>query len=534
LAAAASAMEVRRRAEELKVRAQLESAPAEHIERLRAAEAALADPLIRLQHELLWFYLSPDPVPPDIDLAGDVDAMVEELRQRSKQSDLALHDLAVLEHASALEGSPKHLESALRDWVAVWKTDEFWVRLEMRAKDLADPRITPETIDEFRTLLPGQVLSMTASHGRQAIKDGLTDVARRDLEVMLAAGFPHGPTQVSRDTITVDLRAEVRSASHELVQAYTRWTEKDPDVAGSFQQVEHRVASIGRSLAVLVEVDNTAPVTQVVVDEVAEGLRGLSIAAWNSYQEDQVALRALEAGSYIAASAIVRGRINQDIATVSKLAADVERAAAAARPRPPVSNIASRPTAKRTGGGTRLSLGGVAAFVIFLVLRSLLSSSNTSVNQTSSQANSRPSAAATTAARPGSTPGALPKPSAGSPSFSPGTSTANSPVSSPVGTRAQIESLGASIDAERPQLDTEATRLSNVRTQLDAMDSQLTAIENQYPNGAPSYVVAQYNDLRSRYNALLAQYQSDAGALRSRNAAFNAKVAQYNGLIGKP
>src|SRR5260370_4563192 len=87
----------------------------EHARALRAtlgdqverAAARLAHPLLRLEDELYWFWLDGGPAAlrAMVSSPETADATARTLdREAAEGSDVALHDLAVLRHAAALEG----------------------------------------------------------------------------------------------------------------------------------------------------------------------------------------------------------------------------------------------------------------------------------------------------------------------------------------------------------------------------------------------------------------------------------------------
>src|SRR5687767_7792161 len=93
----ASNREVRQRAQEVRLQLELAEAQPLELQRIRESQTTLEDPLLRLEHELYWFHLMPNPVPFDIDLtdAISVNAIAAALSPLvTSGSDEALHDLA--------------------------------------------------------------------------------------------------------------------------------------------------------------------------------------------------------------------------------------------------------------------------------------------------------------------------------------------------------------------------------------------------------------------------------------------------------
>ena len=95
----------------------------------------------------------------------------------------------------------------------------------------------------------------------------------------------------------------------------------------------------------------------------------------------------------------------------------------------------------------------------------------------------------------------------------------------------------SSREAERLAMERERSRLENVESELsdlgaeiDALARRLEATQAQYPNGAPGYVVDQYEADRLRHNRLIdeyeakfSEYEADADALDRRVDAYNRR-----------
>src|SRR5207302_3188188 len=122
----------RRRAQELQVAAQLDEAEPEAIHRIVQAASRLEDAATRLEDELYWFWLTSEFVPlhapPETPQA--IRALARRLEAMAAEGsyDTALHDLAVLLHATAIEASVAdgaHWGPALEAWAVVWESERF-------------------------------------------------------------------------------------------------------------------------------------------------------------------------------------------------------------------------------------------------------------------------------------------------------------------------------------------------------------------------------------------------------------------------
>ena len=84
---------------------------AEQVQRIRDAEAAVADPVRRVAEELLWVRGGSGGAPPDFDPADGqaVAAALDHLGPIAQRgTDDAIHDVAIVAHAAAVEdeGAP--------------------------------------------------------------------------------------------------------------------------------------------------------------------------------------------------------------------------------------------------------------------------------------------------------------------------------------------------------------------------------------------------------------------------------------------
>jgi hypothetical protein len=170
----ATAAQIRRRREEVGMAARLGTAlpspfgdlapdPAPGADEVKAAFEAMQSPVIRLLHEALWL------------------------------SGVPTHDAAVAAHATALDepaAADDQWRAALAGWARTLDDDAYWFRLERRAKELDDPRVSTTTVAALRSRLPRRVLAPNAELATVAAAAGDSATVSRHLALLHDAPFP--------------------------------------------------------------------------------------------------------------------------------------------------------------------------------------------------------------------------------------------------------------------------------------------------------------------------------------------------------
>ncbi|WP_086820611.1 hypothetical protein [Allokutzneria sp. NRRL B-24872] len=216
----ATARDLRRRAEQLRAAERLgapvtvTSSPLPPVEApdpaaVREALTLVRDPTRRIVEELFWFWENQSPDAPD--------------------SGPALHDAAVLAHAQALDAGhdadPALWRRAYEHWAAVAEETECWQWLAERVVQLADRRLTEETVETMRAELPRAVLAPQADLAVRAAEAGAEDIARAHVEALRRSGFPVAVITDALAAATRHLSARVRTACQNAERA----TAADPE-----------------------------------------------------------------------------------------------------------------------------------------------------------------------------------------------------------------------------------------------------------------------------------------------------------------
>ncbi|MFC5750690.1 hypothetical protein [Actinomadura rugatobispora] len=252
----AGARDIRRRTEELQIKAKIGAGPGSgstplpldpppDLETAQEAVQRLRDPLRRIEAELFWFWPSHNAASKGVRdealealRAGDI-ARAEELWTNpgpGRATAVAAHNLAVLAHARALDAGgldPAGDElwtKALRNWRAVLGNDAFWDLVAARVREADDPRLGPGSAEELRERLPAALLSISARLVVDVARDGGHAQARAHVDQMSRAGFAERAVGAAlRDASGADtarLRAMGKSAAERVAADPTRGAEE--------------------------------------------------------------------------------------------------------------------------------------------------------------------------------------------------------------------------------------------------------------------------------------------------------------------
>lgn len=321
----ADARDVSRRAKELAMRAQLDDDD-EQSQRLREAEAALADPVRRFADELLWLRSGPNGPPAGIDLLDEaaVTAALDQFTVAARSgADEAVHDLAVLAHAVVLEdaaASNSLWQVALSAWGKLLARERFWQAARARAELIGDPRLTGQTVDTVRADLPRKLLEPTARAIGRLVRSQRDDEATACLQAVASSGLPSDEVARARTLATATLRTELATAEAELADARSAF-DRDTN-ASALRTAADRVAD--RATAVLgrlARLDPQSPEARIRADELAEALRLASIRLHNDADDTTGAANLAQRAVSIAVSESVRGRLTTDVRMLWRLAA---------------------------------------------------------------------------------------------------------------------------------------------------------------------------------------------------------------------
>jgi hypothetical protein len=178
------------------------------VDAIRRANQRLQDPVLRIVDELFWFWpVGRQDSAVDTDLTSMQQGHVLtgahsfwlQLEQDRAHRFIAIHNLAVLHHAIALDmehtamvsgGKPgakfnSHRDTrwqmALKYWSAVVDEEAVWERLEDRIRELDDPQLKTSMVRQLRRTLPTAILTVSIRLAVRFAQRGDDDAARRHL-----------------------------------------------------------------------------------------------------------------------------------------------------------------------------------------------------------------------------------------------------------------------------------------------------------------------------------------------------------------
>lgn len=210
-----------------------------------AAMERLTHPTARLLDELLWFW--PAAMGADQDpaiqawLTGDADGARTHWQMKSQRADTAqsaFHNLAILDHLSALDMEERlargagvksirwedvraHWKRALSQWHQVLKDESLWGRVKERIRELDDAQLTTGLVRRLSETFPLALSLINARLAYAAAERHETSAARRQLDLLRESPFGQEVAQDALAEVLKPLRARVNTL---VDQAKTRWT----------------------------------------------------------------------------------------------------------------------------------------------------------------------------------------------------------------------------------------------------------------------------------------------------------------------
>lgn len=297
LTATASPRDVRRRIEELTVRASLGTAPELPADELSRLRQALEDPVQRARHEIFWLHSPAEVVDPRLDVTsanGSLGTTIETLRaeaggSQSARQAIALHDLAVLSYARFLHmGTGADPGDALLLWASVLESKPFWEHMRERAAEAAEARLTSQVVEQIKDEIPQALLDPLAARAAAQVDAEEFDAAAASVRFIRRSGLQSAAIDAAARRAIAPLRAKIEAGA----TAVEKLIEAIPASEGATAETERRLRETERSLieSVLVPMVLLRKVDPVLSDEAvgdraAEAVRRVSVAVCNLLEE---------------------------------------------------------------------------------------------------------------------------------------------------------------------------------------------------------------------------------------------------------
>ncbi|MEV5824143.1 hypothetical protein AB0L25_01050 [Spirillospora sp. NPDC052242] len=344
----ATARDIRRRADELRVEARLGTGAGggagplplrtpPDADAVQEALQRLRDPVRRLEDELFWFWPAHNAA-----VEGARDEALDALREGrlhdaerlwadpapGRAAAVAAHNLAVLTHVQALDGfldadtadtaadGPGGRDpwaAALRHWRTVLGTDAFWDLVAARARAADDPRLGPGTADELRERLPAVLLKIAAEAAVRTSLGGDATGGSALTGVIRASGFD----EAAVDTAFRAAAAPEMNRLRSLAESALDRARTSPDTA--CDEAVHILDHSGGPLEALGEIlTPDHPLLEGVRDEIAERVQQCTVLYGNKTKDWATAEEILERAEPVAATVTVKSRIRANIETVGE------------------------------------------------------------------------------------------------------------------------------------------------------------------------------------------------------------------------
>ncbi len=302
---------------------------------IREAMQRLRDPERRLVDELFWFW--PHQLGQsqrDEALAalarGEVPAATArwiQQEQGGSESNVSMHNLAVLYHARALDlehaartsqlpeeksqERDRNWEQAFKRWRVLLEDEGFWSRLTARIWEMDDPRLTTGTARRIRASLPLALLSINAQLAVQAAEGGVTAEAQRHLGLLRGSGFAAGVVDEALRRALEPVRERMQTLG-KTAEAEANAEPEHGDRAT--QRLLKQTQALLGVLDALLPAGN--PLRDGTHDDVALRALGCQIPFGNKTENWRVSQELLQATLPIAASESARDRIEQNLKVV--------------------------------------------------------------------------------------------------------------------------------------------------------------------------------------------------------------------------
>lgn len=491
----------------------------------QAVEKLLNDPLHRIQEASAWFFRYATAEEAD---AGD-------------EGEVTPHDCAVAnwhairQAAASGEFHSEELEEACESTVELLNNPVSWQPLETLIREIGDIRVNAVAVQSVALETAAQWISeaLIAIAGA-----GNFNNAKEAADIVLDEGIDVPDEVIDRASVSflAAAAAALTTAAAEyqsrVVQLGER-IEDDPSVAGPLADAADELAAWSRPWAVTVDALDDDPYSGPeghALDHVATLLRETAISLFNHSDEDARAERLLQFANEISQSLSLKSSLQNDsrqVAYQRALAQAIEafkagqfeaaeRHLAAAhlnassdeerfqaeRLRVIIRQRRSAPLQRQpVAGATGSGCGTIIAAIVAIVT---IVSIAAAVIGSSGDSSSSPSPNGS-----GSGQGGVP---------------ARPPNSNSTSREEERQAIGR----ERARLEGVDSDLVDLADEIDALARNLEALAAQYPNGAPSYIVAQYEADVLRHDALVREYNDLAAEYESDEADLNRRIDAYN------
>jgi|SRR5579859_2475941 len=247
------------------------------------------------------------------------------LKQRENPADgaYALHNLAVLSHASALDLEQVALtrtlsdqeraerdswwQQAFRYWALLIEDEAFWSRLTGRIRALDDPRLPTGIARRMSTYLPQTLLFINAQLAVSAAERNDLDGCRQQVALMRASGFDQQVIEESLRHAIEPTRDRIKALC-KMIE--TRMNDDLADAGDSIQRFLEQSESLLAILDSLLPAGNAT--RDGMHDEVAQHALGVLVLYGNKTEKWATVLPLIDRIYNLAVGPALRSRIEEN------------------------------------------------------------------------------------------------------------------------------------------------------------------------------------------------------------------------------
>ncbi len=316
--------------------------PPPDAEELRKAGQRLHDMQSRIVDELFWFWPA-DHDNGDADAAykaacegrlRDADQLWYEQKEQPAAEAVAVHNLAVLHHALALDiehaslngnageapADPKvqarrdkYWAVALEHWATFADNEPGWSYILSRAEALDDPRLTSGFVRRLRHSLPEAILSINLNLAVRAAKRGDVDEANRHLLYVRGSGFDRHLTDSLLECGASPQVEQVRRICEPVADRSKASPETANQLAKSVLDDCQVLLTVIRAI-----LEKEHHLRQTAFDLVASAVRSCMIDYGNATEDWSTCVPLLEHAAGLALGEGLQSRLREDIEQVKK------------------------------------------------------------------------------------------------------------------------------------------------------------------------------------------------------------------------
>jgi len=314
--------------------------------RIEMALETLQDPVQRFHWGLFWPELTPretlrfrkDPILSTLaqNPLQNAHKVYQEIAE-SPSSDIRSHNagvLALLRAVAMTEQAQKGTPDDTEDDIAcasIWKhafqclqgaagSQQFWVRQQLRAKELHDPRLNPELVAKIREGFLGEAIAPVGTVITTALLAGHADVATVYVDLLRQSDFAKQYIEDTLSNVYKPLADRVEQNITQLEERLEQIKTTSPSDSTIVDLLNSFKAQVLPDLNVMLKVgDLPGYAEEHARDTAAEFLRSLAIMSWNTTGKSALTNETLKLAERFADADSIISRVREDQAQIKRI-----------------------------------------------------------------------------------------------------------------------------------------------------------------------------------------------------------------------